>query len=134
MSTEIRWKQRFQNFEKAYQVFVRIAEIKSPSEGEKLGLVQAFEVVFELSWKVLQDYLGAKGYLVKGPKDVLKQAFKDGIIREGGLWLEALESRNNTVQVYDESIANKMIHNIHETYFALIRDLYFYLKKEAETE
>jgi len=128
----IRWKQRFQNFEKAYNVFVRISNIQNPSEAEKMGLIQAFEVVFELAWRVLQDYLNAEGYMVKVPRNVLKQAFQDGIIQDGKVWLDALDGRNNTVHTYDENKADELVRKIHEEYFAGIRDLYFYFKKEVE--
>lgn len=129
---DIRWKQRFQNFEKAYNVFVRASDIESPSEAEKMGLIQAFEMVFELAWKILQDYLKDQGYVVKGPKNVFKQAFQDGIVQDGQAWLEALDSRNQTVHMYDESKAEEMIRKIHDQYFAIIRDLYFFFKKEVE--
>ncbi|MCL0040076.1 nucleotidyltransferase substrate binding protein [Thermodesulfovibrionales bacterium] len=129
---DIRWKQRFQNFEKAYNVFVRASDIESPSEAEKMGLIQAFEMVFELAWKILQDYLKDQGYVVKGPKTVFKQAFQDGIVQDGQAWLEALDSRNQTVHMYDESKAEEMTRKIHDQYFAIIRDLYFFFKKEVE--
>ncbi len=54
---DIRWKQRFQNFEKAYKVFEKILKIKNPNKAEKMGLIQAFEISFELSWKLLKDHL-----------------------------------------------------------------------------
>lgn len=129
---DIRWKQRFQNFEKAYNVFVRVSDIESPSEAEKMGLIQAFEMVFELAWKILQDYLKDQGYVVKGPKTVFKQAFQDGIVQDGQAWLEALDSRNQTVHMYDESKAEEMTSKIHDQYFAIIRDLYFFFKKEVK--
>ena len=131
MSSDMRWKQRFQNFEKAYNVFVRISDIKNLSEAEKMGLIQAFEMVFELAWKVVQDYLKAQGYIVKGPKEALKQAYQDGIIQDGHGWMKALESRNETVHMYDESKAEEMIKNIQDIYFTNIRDLYFFFKKAA---
>jgi nucleotidyltransferase substrate binding protein (TIGR01987 family) len=128
---EIRWKQRFQNFEKAYNVFVRIEKIQKPSEAEKMGLIQAFEMVFELAWKVLKDYQNAQGYIIKTPKETLKQAFQDGIFQDGHAWLEALDSRNETVHTYDETKADKTVKDIHEKYFPIIRDLYFFFQKEV---
>jgi hypothetical protein len=38
----------------------------------------------ELAWKTLQDKLYEEGYVdIKGPKPVIKQAFHDGIIKDG---------------------------------------------------
>ncbi|MDA3918879.1 MAG: HI0074 family nucleotidyltransferase substrate-binding subunit [Deltaproteobacteria bacterium] len=130
----IRWKQRFDNFERAYQTFWRIMDIKSPNEAEKMGLVQAFEITFELSWKTLKDYLFALGFEEKSPRGVLKQAFQNEIIVDGHNWIEALENRNETVHTYDDAMAEKIDKDIRGIYAPMIRDLYFYLKKEYTNE
>ena len=54
MKSDVRWKQRFENFERSFLTFSRILKIESPNEAERMGLVQAFEIVFELSWKTLK--------------------------------------------------------------------------------
>lgn len=65
----IRWKQRFQNFEKAFTIFKdRCSDVKEHPKGAKyydafqMALVQACEILIELSWKVLKDYLENEGY------------------------------------------------------------------------
>lgn len=131
---DIRWKQRFDNLERAYQIFWRILDIESPNEAEKMGLVQAFEIVFELSWKTTKDYLFAQGFEEKSPRGVLKQAFQSEIIMDGHTWIEALENRNETVHTYDDEMAEKIDKKIREIYAPMIRDLYFYLKKEYTNE
>jgi nucleotidyltransferase substrate binding protein (TIGR01987 family) len=72
----------------------------------------------ELGWKTLQDLLAAKGYdNIKGPKPAVKQAFQDGYITDGNGWIVMLDSRNETVHVYDDeiakTIAEEIIHNFH---------------------
>ncbi len=52
---EIRWKQRFINFEKAFMLLERTLKIKTPSEAEKGGIIQFYEVAFEISWKLIKD-------------------------------------------------------------------------------
>jgi nucleotidyltransferase substrate binding protein (TIGR01987 family) len=126
----IRWKQRFSNFKKAYAVYKRLCLLSDPSEGEEMGLIQAFEILFELSWKVLQDYLKEQGYLVKGPRNVLKQAFQDGIINEGHTWLEALEKRNQTVHMYDNDLASALVKTIRDDYHILFDELHDFLKEK----
>ena len=70
MTNPERWKQRFQNFEKALVVFqARCADALENPKGTKyyetcrMALVQAFEIVIELSWKTLKDYLEVQGYV-----------------------------------------------------------------------
>lgn len=55
---DIRWKQRFNNFEKAFSQFEKFIEKKDNlNELEKQGLIQSFEYTHELAWNVLKDYL-----------------------------------------------------------------------------
>lgn len=132
MNKEIRWKQRFVNFEKAFQALERTVAIDNPSEAERGGLIQFFEVAFELAWKTLKDYLEADGFQVKGPRDVLKQAFQLEVIQDGHAWIEALDDRNLTAHTYNEETALKIDQLIRSNYFPAISNLYQTLKAEAE--
>ena len=61
MDKTIRWKQRFDNFSKAYAQLNQAIQIQNPNDTERAGLIQFFEVAFELSWKTLKDFLEAPG-------------------------------------------------------------------------
>jgi len=111
----IRWKQRFINFEKSFKLLERTLSIPTPSEAEKGGIIQFYEVCFELSWKTVKDYLESEGFLVKSPKQVIKQAFQIEIIEDGELWLSALDDRNLTTHIYDEAIYDKSFTLIRES-------------------
>ncbi len=92
---DIRWKQRFQNFEKAFnQLETAVSQLEALSDLEKEGMIQRFEYTFELAWKTLKDYLDQKNVEAKFPREVIKQAFKYEIIDNGSLWIEMLEQRN----------------------------------------
>lgn len=58
--SDIRWKQRFHNYEKAFSQLSRFMEKENLNEMEEQGLIQAFEYTFELAWKTLQDFFGRK--------------------------------------------------------------------------
>ncbi|MDD3024808.1 MAG: nucleotidyltransferase substrate binding protein [Syntrophomonadaceae bacterium] len=127
---EIRWRERFENFEKAFKVLEKYAAIRLETEIEKAGVIQFYVIAFELSWKLLKDYLETVGYLTKSPRDAIKQAFQADIIDNGHVWLDALTSRNLTVHTYDENLANEMVKNIYELYFPEMKKLYDKLKME----
>jgi len=57
-----------------------------------------------------------RGIDAKFPRDVIKEAFRYGLIENGELWLDMLQKRNLMAHTYDESMA--------ELAFGLIRDRY----------
>jgi len=129
---DIRWKQRFQNFEKAFLLLERTLEIENPSEAEKGGFIQFYEMAFELAWKLMKDYLEEQGLTVNSPRQAIKQAFQSGVIDNGQQWIDALEDRNLTTHTYDESTADKVVSAIRTSYFPILSQLYSTMKKEAE--
>lgn len=121
---DIRWRQRFENFEKTYKLLEKYSKEEIKSELEKAGIIQFFEMTFELAWKVLKDYLEAQGFIVKSPRETIKQAFQIGIIEDGHLWIEALSKRNLTTHTYDEALAAKFVEEIQQVYFPIFKSLY----------
>jgi len=120
----IRWKQRFQYFEKTTDRLKEGAAISNPDVFQKAGLIQIFEISFELAWKIMKDYLEAEGFLeIKSPRDAIKQAFNIELIAQGHVWLEALENRNLSVHTYNEALANELVNNIKNSYLPLLLEL-----------
>ncbi len=135
MNNDIRWKQRFQNFERAFLLLNEVVsdDTEALSQLEKEGLVQRFEILIELSWKVLKDYLENEGYdNVKNGKQAIRQAFQDEIITNAEGWMEALEKRNLTSHTYDDQILEETVSYIRDGFYPLVRDLYYQLKKASD--
>lgn len=127
---DIRWKQRFENFNKSYKLLSKYAKKPITTELERAGIIQFFEMTFELAWKVLKDYLEAQEYLVKSPRETVKQAFQIGLIDNGHIWMDALSNRNLTTHTYDEELANKMTDEIINMYLPELDKMYEKLSKE----
>ncbi|MFR8043453.1 MAG: nucleotidyltransferase substrate binding protein [Clostridium butyricum] len=127
---EIRWKQRFENFEKTYKLLKKYSSQSISTELEKAGMIQFFEMAFELAWKVLKDYLESEGYMVKSPRETIKQAFQIGLIDNGHVWIDALSDRNLTEHTYDQELASKMTHEIISIYLPELEKMYDKLSKE----
>ena len=127
---DIRWKQRFENFDKSYKLLNKYAKQPITTELERAGIIQFFEMTFELAWKVLKDYLEAQEYLVKSPRETVKQAFQIGLIYNGHIWMDALSNRNLTTHTYDEELANKMTNEIITMYLPELDKMYEKLSKE----
>ncbi|EQK45914.1 hypothetical protein C671_1746 [[Clostridium] bifermentans ATCC 19299] len=127
---EIRWKQRFENFEKPYKLLKKYSNQPIRTELERAGIIQFFEMTFELAWKVLKDYLESEGYMVKSPRETVKQAFQIGLIDNGHIWIDALSNRNLTTHTYDEELAEKMTKEILMAYLPELDSMYKKLSKE----
>ena len=125
---DIRWKQRFSNFEKAFSQLTEFIEKGELNKFELQGLIQCFEYNFELGWKVMKDYLENEGYTVSTPRETIKTAFSVNLIDDGALWLEALEKRNLMSHTYEESVALNVGESIKAKYYLMIEKLYFKLK------
>ncbi len=88
MNPDIRWEQRFQNFDKALKHLEEAIKKENLSALEKASVIQIYEFTFELGWKTVKDYLEEMEVEVKFPKDTIKEGFKYGIIADGDLWME----------------------------------------------
>ncbi len=132
MATDIRWKQRFQNFEKAYFFFTATVEKESYSPIEAGGLVQAFEFTFELGWKTIKDYLYEQGIETQFPREAIKEAFNTQIIADGHTWIHMLEKRNELSHTYNENVAKQAVEIIKHRYYPAIRQVYLYFKEKND--
>lgn len=132
-SKEVRWKQRFINFEKAfYQLKEAVVKFDTLEMLEKEGMVQRFEYTFELAKNTLKDFLESKGEEDKYPREIIKKAFQLEIIDKGEVWLDMLEKRNLMAHTYDEANFRKITENIKYNYFVEIEKLVIFFQKENE--
>lgn len=45
----------------------------------------------------MKDYLEAQEFIIKSPRETIKQAYQFGLIDNGHIWIEALSDRNLNV-------------------------------------
>lgn len=134
---QIRWKQRFENYKKALSNLETGLEIASEKELnilEKQGLLKSFEFTFELSWKVMKDYLSEQGIQgIIGSRGAFRNAYENGLISEGQTWLDMIEDRNVISHDYDEEAAETVISKI-EAYSVLFRNFSDTMQKISEKD
>lgn len=131
---EIRWVQRFNNFSKAILLLQESLKIDSPDFIQKAGIIQFFEMSFELSWNMIKDYLELQGFVdVKTPREAIKKAFEIGLIEDGHIWMDLLSDRNLTSHTYDEIKANEVEYLIHYKYFPVLIKLHQKFSEKALT-
>jgi nucleotidyltransferase substrate binding protein (TIGR01987 family) len=137
MNPDIRWKQRFQNFDRACGL-LREALARGPSVLsvlEKEGAIQRFEYTFELAWKTIKDYLEEGGLVISPvtPRQVLKDAFAAKVLTDGQVWINMLDNRNLLSHTYNVLIFDKAVNAIAAHYLPAMEELReFFAKKGAE--
>ena len=136
MSEDIRWQQRFQNFDRAF-VLLReaLADGRPLSMLEKEGVIQRFEYTYELAWKTLKDYLEAAGVTISPvtPRQVIKEAFAAKIIIDGQVWINMLDNRNLLSHTYDFSVFEEAVKAIAKHYLPAMARLHeFFIQKSSE--
>ena len=127
---DIRWKQRFANFNKAFNLLEKFIAIEKPDETMRAGGIQFFEMTYELAWKTLKDYLEKEKLIAKTPRETIKLALQAGLIENGHDWIDGLDDRNLTVHTYDENTAVAIETRIRGKYYPLLKKFHEKLKKE----
>jgi nucleotidyltransferase substrate binding protein (TIGR01987 family) len=137
MNSDVRWKQRFDNFDRAFLLLREVCDrgVDSLSQLEKEGAIQRFEVAFELAWKTLKDYLEESGVVVNPvtPREVIKEAFAAKLLEEAQVWIDMMLHRNLLSHTYDIKVFEAVLQTVAERYFPAFARLHeFFLTRGLE--
>ena len=122
--TDIRWVQRFQNFNKAFAQLTKFIEKGDLNELEEQGLIQAFEYTYELAWNTIKDFYKEQGETgIQGSRDAFRLAFQRDLVTNGQIWMDMIEDRKLTVHTYNEETVVAISKNIKDHYYSLFKDL-----------
>ena len=128
-----RWQQRYSTLQAAYRQLCHAVEVNGKNPADELiqmALIKGFEMTFELSWKTIKDYLTYNGIDVKLPREVIKQAFSNGIVSDGQVWIDMLQDRNLMAHTYDVARAQQAVSHIRQRYMAGLESLCQFLQAE----
>ena len=131
---DIRWKQRFHNYKKAFFKLKEAVELNNPNELERNGLVQRFKFTLDLSWKVMKDYLEEKRFIFKpSPKDTFRQAQESGLIDYAQELIDGLDIRNELSYDYSGDKFEKSEIQLRESVFPALEKLFqFYMREGGQ--
>lgn len=119
---DVRWIQRFANFQKAFSQLTKFIDKAELSELEEQGLIKAFEYTFELAWTTLKDFLEYRGQSeIYGSRDAIRKAFQLNLIDDGEDWMDMLISRNRTSHTYNKETADEICRAVKNVYYALFQ-------------
>ena len=127
MAEDIRWKQRFSNYTKAFQSLTEAVDLSLERELSALGqqgLIQSFEFTHELAWKVLKDYLEYQGVAeIVGSRDASRLAFQNSLVLDGEVWMQMIAARNQTSHTYNLKIAQAVVESILSQFYPAFKQL-----------
>ncbi|MCI5147968.1 MAG: nucleotidyltransferase [Candidatus Electrothrix sp. MAN1_4] len=124
MNEDIRWKQRFSNYQKALRQLQKFIDKGELSELEEQGLIKSFEYTYELAWNTLKDFLEFQGHSdIFGSRDAIRKAFQLGIIEDGEVWMDMIKSRNRTSHTYNEDTAREISRTVISVYYNAFRKM-----------
>jgi nucleotidyltransferase substrate binding protein (TIGR01987 family) len=131
MTADIRWQQRFQNFDRAVVLLREPFErdLGTLSALEQEGTIQRFEFALELAWKTLKDYLEHEGRVVQPvtPRAVIKEAFAARIVADGQTWIDMLDHRNLLSHTYDHRVFAQALVAVRDRYLAAFEQVHEWL-------
>ena len=136
MNPDIRWRQRFENFDRALgllrEALADGQESLSPLEQE--GAAQRLEYTLELAWKCMKDYLEDSGVAISPatPRQVIKEAFVAKIITDGQVWIDMLNHRNLLSHTYDFAVFEDAIRATGERYLPALQSFHQFLYEELQ--
>jgi nucleotidyltransferase substrate binding protein (TIGR01987 family) len=128
--TDIRWQQRFNNFNRAFGLLSEIIDqqddILAFESIVKEGIIQRFQYTFELAWKTLKDKMEYDGILIErvSPKFVFKLAFQHKYITSIDTWLKMCNDRNLMSHTYHFATFDLVLTNLQSLYYPLLADLH----------
>ncbi len=138
MNEDIRWKQRFDNFQRALQTLteaVTLANLRPLSRLEQQGLIQGFEFTHELAWNVLKDFLENKGFVgLIGSKDATRTAFKNDLISDGEVWMDMIKARNLSSHTYNTETAEAIVDDILKRFYPAFSAMQLAFRKLVEKD
>ncbi len=123
---KIRWHERFDNFKLALANINETNDCIQQNGLNKIytmALIQAFEIVFELAWKTMKDYLEYEGIKTDTPRQTIKTAFLRNLIPDGQIWIDMMEARNKTSHTYNESLAKSLTNEVTDKFLPALNNL-----------
>jgi nucleotidyltransferase substrate binding protein (TIGR01987 family) len=125
-----RYQEKLSDFKKAFARF-QDGLARAVDDLDRDGVIQRFEFTYELSWKVMKEWLASKEIKALNPKDVIREAVDQELIADGNLWSDLQDSRNLTSHTYNEKTAAEVFATIQSIVVPAFAALIANLEKRA---
>lgn len=110
---------KYDNFIAHLKVLERAYQEDFENEFIVSGVIDKFFIQFELSWKLLKEFMRYEGKSIAAtgsPREIIKAAYACYGFMDENIWLSMLKSRNDMAHIYDGEKAEALLHRILEEY------------------
>lgn len=117
---------KYENYVAVLTLLSRAREQDLDNEFVLSGIVDKFELQFELGWKLLKALLAYEGDPIAAsgsPRDVLKAAYRYYDFLDEDLWLRMLHDRNDSAHIYDGERMRRLVDAIIADYIPAFQAL-----------
>ena len=122
-----RWRLRHENYVTAVaNLLEALAEIDTPAYTLLVrdGLIKRYEIAYELAWNLLKDYLDYEAVQgAVGSRSTIRLAINRGLVQNGNVWMDMVDSRNLAAHAYSGTIASDLVPTIRDRYFSELQKL-----------
>ena len=132
--TETNGNKKFlESFNQFQEALKRLSEVLDQEKNEYIrdSAIKRFELVFELSRKMIKAFLETQAMSCQSPKKCFQEAFRQGLIGYEQEWLNMCDSRNEAAHLYNQEIAEDIYFQL-PNFFKVFKQLAESLKKEIE--
>ena len=105
--------------------------LTSQNEAEKMGVVKALEICYELSWKIMTKILEFRGVEIGAARDIFREAARLKLLDDAEKWFSYITKRNITVHAYRKEILDDLFANTAREFLIDLDYLLVQLEKEA---
>jgi nucleotidyltransferase substrate binding protein (TIGR01987 family) len=93
------------------------------NDRERDGAIQRFEFTLDISWKTGKKILESMGIKSESQKLVVRDLGQQGLIDNVNLWIDFIDSRNETSHLYEDDVA-KLVYSKVEFFYVEAEKLY----------
>lgn len=122
-----RVQEKLANYNKALQRLDEALAVENPNSFIYDSVIKRFEFTYELAWRLMKSYIEYQGGAdVRFARDVFREAYAKGLIKEGEVWLQMLQDRNISSHTYNEDESKQIYERVkkyRQYFFALAQEI-----------
>ena len=126
------WKSQLAHWNRATLPLNRAMSRTKVDDLEVLGVIHIFSFNLKLALKTLTSFCSNQdGLIQEDPKNIIRIAFSQGLIKDSEVWMDMLKSQNNALLNYDDKVRYQLFDSIVDHFYSSLTSLQCSLNNRA---